>query len=106
VAEALKQNKQLKELWIGGCGMTDKGAASLASALTINNSLKMLHIGGNKGALTENGLSTIALSLSNNSIFVKLAIPLNFGSTTTGCIFREFNEARKKNSLPSIEIKG
>jgi hypothetical protein len=107
VAEAIKQNKQLKELWIGSCGMTDKGAVSLASALTVNNSLKMLHMGENKGALSENGLSTIAHSLSNNSIFVKLAIPLRFCSTTTtGCVFWEVNEARKKNSLPSIEIKG
>ena len=40
--------------------MTDEGAASLASALRVNNSLKILHIGGPKGALTEDGLTIIA----------------------------------------------
>ena len=106
VAEALKQNKQLKELWIGDCGMTDKGAASLASALTVNNSLRMLNIGGVKGAQTEDGLSTIAHSLHNKSMFVKLAIPLNFGSTIADCLSQEVNEVRKKNGLPPIEIEG
>jgi Ran GTPase-activating protein (RanGAP) involved in mRNA processing and transport len=106
VAEALKQNKQLKELRIGECGMTDKGAASLASALTVNNSLKMLHIGGLKGALTEKGLSTIAHSLANKLMFVKLAIPNNFGFASADCLSWEVNEARKKNRLPPIVIKG
>ena len=97
VAEALKQNEQLKELWMGGCGLTDKGAASLASALTINNSLKMLHIGGNRGVLTEYGLASIAHSLANKSVFVKLAISYDFGSTTADHLDREVNEARKRN---------
>jgi hypothetical protein len=106
VAEALKQNKQLKELWIGKCGMADKGAASLASALTINNSLKTLNISGYRGALTENGLSMIVQLLFNKSMFVKLAIPQDFGSTTAGCLSREVNEARKRNGLTPIEIEG
>ncbi|MCG8625121.1 MAG: hypothetical protein MJE68_24375, partial [Proteobacteria bacterium] len=105
VAEALKQNKQLKELWIGVCGMTDKGAASLAGALTVNNSLKMLHIGGFKGALTNDGLSTIAHSLTNNSVFVKLAVPDIF-SSTAAYLNWEVNEARKRNGLPPFEIRG
>ena len=86
--------------------MTDKGAASLASALTVNNSLKMLHTGSlRKGALTNDGLSTIAHSLANNSVFVKLAIP-GFGSTTVYCLSQKVNEARKRNELPPIEIEG
>jgi hypothetical protein len=107
VAEALKQNKQLKELWIGGsAGMTDKGAASLASALTVNSSLKILHMGSVlKGALTEDGLSAIAHSLVNKSMFVKLAIPYSFDSTTDS-LSREVNEARKRNGFPPIEIEG
>ena len=64
MAEVLKQNKQLKELWIGRCGMSDKGGASLASAFTVNNSLKKLHMGGWKGALTEDGLTTIGSFIS------------------------------------------
>ena len=106
MAEALKQNKQLKELWIGECGITDKGAASLASALTVNNSLKMLHIGGRVGALTEDGLSAIAHSLANNSLFIKLAIPASSGTTPADRLGQEVNEARKKNGLPPIEIEG
>ena len=107
VAEALKRNKQLKELWIGGwCGMTGKGAACLASALTVNNSLKMLHMGGPKVALTGGGLSTIAHSLANNSVFVKLAIPCDFDSTTADHFSLKVNEARKRNGLPPIEIEG
>ena len=113
VAEALKQNNQLKELWIGNSVITDKGAASLASALTVNNSLKMLHMGGAKGALTEDGLSIIAHSIANKAFFVKLAIPYGFsciapitGSTPADCLNREINEARKRNGLPPVQIKG
>jgi hypothetical protein len=111
VAEALKQSKQLKELWIGRCGIVEKGVASLASALTVNNSLKMLHMGGPKVALTEDGLSTIAHSLVNKSVFVKLVIPYNFGSATTVTDYtrrlsRKVNDARKRNGLPPIEIEG
>ena len=102
VAEALKQNKQLKELWIGGGVMTDKGAASLASALTVNNSLKMLHMGGAKGALTEDGFSAIAHSLANKSKFMKLAIPDIFGSATAGRLSEEVIErGREMDFLPS-----
>jgi hypothetical protein len=101
VAEALKQNKQLKELWIGQCGMTDKGAASLASALKLNNSLKMLHIGGlNHRKLTEDGLSAIADSLANKSMFVKLVLAIFVP------ISWKVNEARKRNGLTPIEIEG
>jgi Ran GTPase-activating protein (RanGAP) involved in mRNA processing and transport len=107
VAEALKQNNQLKELWIGDCGMTDKGAAFLASALTVNNSLKKLHISGCKGALTENGISVIiAHSIVNKPLFMRLAIPYDFGSITAVRLRREVNEARKRNGLPPIEIEG
>jgi hypothetical protein len=122
VAEAIKQNKQLKELWIGCDVMTDKRAASLASALTVNNSLKMLHMGGVKIKLTIDGVSSVAYSSANKSMFVKLAIPCYFGysstsllswnvpdhsaPTTADCLSREVNEARKRNGLPPIEIEG
>ena len=106
IAEALKQNKRLKELWIAYCGMTDKGVASLSSALTVNNSLKRLHIGGYKGRLTEDGLSTIAHSLSNKSMFVELTILDSVDSTTAGHLSQKINESRKRNRLPPIEIYG
>ena len=105
IAEILKQNKQLKELWIGDCGITDKGAASLASALSVNNSLKMLHMGGGKGALTKDGLLKITQSLTNNSEFVKLVIPNEFYSIA-GSLSKVNIAARKRNGLPPIEIQG
>ena len=107
MAEALKRNKQLKELWIARCAITNKGAASLASALTVNNSLKMIHIGSLlKGGLTGDGLATITHSLATKSLFVKLAIPEDFGSTTAVHLGWKVNEARKRNGLPPIEIEG
>ena len=105
VAEALKQNKQLKELWIGRCGMSDEGAASLARAVSVNNSLKMLHVGDWRQILTEDGLSTITQSLANKSEFVKLVI-LDIFKTIADRLKQNVNEARKRNGLPPIEIKG
>ena len=106
IAEALKQNKQLKELWIGYCGMTDKGAASLASALSVNNSLKMLQISDlYRRELTKDGISAITQSLVNNSVFVKLAISPVFGSATGG-LKQKINQTRWKNGLSPIEIEG
>jgi hypothetical protein len=105
VAEALKQNTHLKELCIGGGVMTDKGAASLASALKVNNSLKMLRMGGDEG-VTVDGLSAIAHSLANKSLFVKLAIPVSVGFTSANRFSLEVNEARKRSGLPPIEIEG
>ena len=104
LAEALKQNTQLKELWIGQCEMSNKGAASLASALSVNKSLKMLHMGGLKGLLTKDGLSTIGLSLANNSEFDKLTIPYQFDPATLRTW--KFKIARKKNGFPLVEVEG
>ena len=58
------------------------------------------------GALTEDGLLTIAHSLANNSVFVKLVIPGVFGSTTANRLSQKVNEARKRNRLPPIKIEG
>ena len=106
VAEALEQNRQLKELWISRCGMTDKGAASLASALRVNNTLKMIYMGVDKGTLTNDGLSTIAQSVSISSEFVKLVISCTSYSTFLDYLRKEMNLFRKRNGLPPIEIKG
>ena len=105
MAEALKQNRHLKELLISNCGITDEGAASLASALHVNNSLKTLHMSGDKGTLTEDGLSAITQSLTYKSEFVKLVISSQFGSTTAFRLESEVNKARMKYGLSPIEIK-
>ena len=53
------------------------------------------------------GLSTIAHSLANNSVFVKLAIPGRFIRFTTVIhLSQEVNEARERNELPPIEFEG
>ncbi|MCG8624061.1 MAG: hypothetical protein MJE68_18975, partial [Proteobacteria bacterium] len=75
-------------------------------ALTVNNSLKMLHLGGPKEALTKDRLLAIAHSLAKKSSFVKLAIPSGFGPTTARRLNREVNEARKRNGLLPIEFEG
>ena len=104
IAEALKHNKQLKELWIGRCGMTDKGAAYLASALSVNNTLKMLHMGG-EWKLTEDGLLNLTQTLSRNSGLIKLVVPDNLSSITIHYEIK-LNETREKVGLPPIEIEG
>ena len=90
--------------------------------LSLSTTLKMLHMGGEKRALTEDGLSVIAYSLADHPVFVKLPIPCNFDSTTADQVAihsynlgssttadrlsQEVNEARKSNGLPPIEIEG
>ena len=59
-----------------------------------------------KGALTKDGLSTIAHSLANSSVFVKLAIPHGLSFATADRLSLDVNESRKRNGLPPIEIKG
>ena len=103
IAEALEHNKQLKELWIGRCGMTDKGAAYLASALSVNNTLKMLHMGDGRGKLAEDGLSKLTQALSHNTGLIALAVPWNFKSITKH-YKQKLNETREKVGLPPIEI--
>ena len=107
LAKALERNEQLKELHIGDCGMTDKGAAFLADALSVNSSLKMLDMGGLlKGALTEDGLSSIAQSLTKSSEFVKLTVSSQFNFVARDNLLQNMNEIRKKSRLQPIEIEG
>jgi len=47
LAEALKVNTTLKELYLYGCGIGDGGAAALAEALRSNTSLTELGLSGN-----------------------------------------------------------
>ena len=105
IAEALEHNKQLKELWIGGCGVTDKGAAYLASALCVNNNLKMLEMGGRGGTLTEDGVSKLIQTLSHNTGFIKLIVPSNLSSVTEH-YEQKLNETREKVGLSTILIRG
>ena len=46
IAEGLKKNISLKVLKLIDCGLKSKGVECLAGALTINNTLKELHIVG------------------------------------------------------------
>ena len=105
IAEALEHNKQLKELWIGMCEVTHKGAAYLASALSVNNTLKMLYMGDPVGKLTEDGLSKLTQALSHNTGLIKLVVPDNLSSSLITKHERKLNETRKKVGLPPIEIE-
>ena len=44
IIEVLKQNSQLKELWIGDYEIKNQGTASLVSAVSVNNSLSRAYI--------------------------------------------------------------
>ena len=103
IAEALEHNKQLRKLWIDKCGVTDKGAAYLTSALSVNNTLKILHMGGEGGELTEDGLSKLTQTLSHNTGLIELVIPYNLSSVIKH-YEQKLNETRKKVGLPPIEI--
>ena len=104
IAEALKHNKQLKELWIGDCGVTDEGAAYVASALSVNNTLKMLHMGGDRGKLSNEGLSKLTQTLSHNTGLIKLIVPYYLSITKHyEC---KLNVTREKVGLPPIKIGG
>ena len=102
IAEALKNNKQLKELHISDCGMADKGAAYLASALSVNNSVKLLDM---RGKLTKSGLSKLTRALSHNTGLIKLAVSDDLSSITKH-YEQKLNETREKVGLPPIEIEG
>ena len=105
IAEAIRETDTLKTLILSDCGFTSQDAENLSRALARHtcSSLKKLDIGWNS---LEDELSTITQSLASNSVFVKLAIPGEFGSTTADCLSQEVNEARKRNGLPPIEIEG
>ena len=107
IAKALECNKQLKELWICNCGVTDKGTAYLASALSVNNTLRMLHVGGGRGGkLTKDGLSKLTQTLSRNTGLIKLVVPDNLLSVTARYERKLNTKTREKVGLPLVAIKG
>ena len=99
---ALIKNKTLK--WLNGskCDMTDRGVASLASALNTNNTLETLHIYGNK-TITQNGLTCLVEVLSRRSGLVYLWIPRRLGVDK---INKSINEARQRSGLAAIRVYG
>ena len=63
IAEGLKKNTSLKVLKLVNCGFQSKGVECLAGALTINNTLKELHI---VGISCDDGIKVLADALTVN----------------------------------------
>ena len=99
---ALKLNKTLKLLSVASCSMTDTGVASLASALSTNDTLETLVIVGND-AITENGLTCLVKVLSRSLGLVELGIPNQLGVDK---VSKTINEARQRRGLATIEVWG
>ena len=100
LAEQLKNNTTLKQLWLVGCGLNSQSAESLAEALTTNKHLELLDISDNalcddgiqhlthalrvnqrlkalylwNCAMTDVGLECLAKSLQHNNVLTKLDI--------------------------------
>ena len=64
LAEQLKNNTTLKQLWLQKCGLNSQSAESLAEALTTNKHLQRLSFGGN--ALCDIGIQHLAHALKVN----------------------------------------
>ena len=99
---SLKQNTKLKFLNISDCGMTNAGVPSLAEAMNVNTTLKILYINGND-AITDDGLACLAEVLFKSSTLVKLWIPSHLKVDE---VKRSINEARARSGLEAIELYG
>ena len=92
--EVLKQNTQLKELWIGDYGIKKKGTASLVSAVSVNNSLSSLHMVIYKRTLTAEEISSVAQSLAPALDFIHLIAKVDKGATAS--TLTNLNTLRKR----------
>ena len=57
-------NSRISELWVTGCGITLTGARSLATLLSVNQSIRVLQLRGNP--ITTEGARVILQSAVNN----------------------------------------
>ena len=65
IAEAIKVNKTLQELYITNNNISDDGAAAISNALKSNNSLQILGMSWNK--ITSEGAKSIAKAIKVNT---------------------------------------
>ena len=75
LAEALKVNTTVKELFLQLCGIGDDGAAAFAEALRSNTSLTELHLGGCN--IGDDGAAALAEALRSNTSVTRLNLQRN-----------------------------
>ncbi|CAF1115778.1 unnamed protein product [Didymodactylos carnosus] len=75
VANALKINKTLTELYISNSNISNEGVASIAGALKISNTLTRLNIADNN--ILNEGATAIAHALTINKTLTRLSISKN-----------------------------
>ena len=147
IAEGLKLNTSLRELWLSGCGISAEGAKLISGALEINTSLKVIGLAWNElgytgigylaNALKQNdslremylgkcgmtdrglelevlelcendsisvgGLSVLTEHLKRNIGLVKLHLPKQLESASV--LQDTVNEARRRSGLPLIKVE-
>ena len=81
IAEGLKLNTSLTELWLSECGISAEGAKFISGALEINTSLKITVLAGNE--LGDTGVGYVAYALKQNDSLKKLYLN-NCGMTDRG----------------------
>eukprot|EP01096_Ripella_sp_DP13-Kostka_P009879 TRINITY_DN3809_c0_g1_i2.p1 TRINITY_DN3809_c0_g1~~TRINITY_DN3809_c0_g1_i2.p1 ORF type:complete len:312 (+),score=185.82 TRINITY_DN3809_c0_g1_i2:107-937(+) len=70
IAQGLKTNTNLKELNLGGNGISVSGATALAEALKVNSTLEKLNL--EKNSIDNEGLQAIAAAIKDNKGLVEL----------------------------------
>jgi len=70
VADMLLKNRCLETLYLNGSGLTDRGLKHLAMALETNNTLVKLSLSDN--AITDDGMDVLARSLAKNTSIQEL----------------------------------
>ena len=73
ISAALQTNTTMTKVDIAGCNMSDDGAESLARALTVNKTLKILDVRYND-IISDTGIAHISTALSTNNTLKKLSI--------------------------------
>ena len=100
LAQQLKYNTTLKQLWLKGCGLNSQSAASLAEALTTNKHLKQLSISDN--ALCDDSIQRLACALRVNQ-WLKV---LSLHSCGTRAILYDVNyQAINFHRINSVRIQ-
>ena len=72
ITKSLKQSSSFKSFNVPGCGITEKGAESLADCLMVNQSLEFLNLFWNQ--ISDTGVALIANALPHNHTLKELRL--------------------------------
>ena len=105
LAEQLKNNTTLKQLWLHRCGLNSQSAESLAEALTTNKHLELLSVSDN--ALCDDGIQHLAHALRVNQ-GLKVMYLLSCGMTDVGleCLAKSLQHNNVLTRLYVCNVSG